>query len=125
MTAALVVVAGAAAGTVTFVRQERGPYAGFWLLPGGKARRHNNQPVRMRATPRYDPGRGGVPPGRREPAPGLRACRSGRTDGKEKEDFKVDERRRFADLLRDPERDQPAGGGCRSFVLEKPRTALA
>ena len=35
MTAALVVVPGAA-GTVTFVRQERGPYAGFWLLPGGK-----------------------------------------------------------------------------------------
>ena len=35
VTAALVVVPGAA-GTVTFVRQERGPYAGFWLLPGGK-----------------------------------------------------------------------------------------
>jgi 8-oxo-dGTP diphosphatase len=25
------------AGTVTFVRQTRGPYAGSWLLPGGKA----------------------------------------------------------------------------------------
>lgn len=36
VTAALVVVPGAASGTVTFVRQERGPYAGFWLLPGGK-----------------------------------------------------------------------------------------
>jgi 8-oxo-dGTP diphosphatase len=35
VTAALVVVPGAA-DTVTFVRQERGPYAGFWLLPGGK-----------------------------------------------------------------------------------------
>jgi 8-oxo-dGTP diphosphatase len=35
VTAALVVVPGPA-GTVTFVRQERGPYAGFWLLPGGK-----------------------------------------------------------------------------------------
>lgn len=36
VTAALVVVPGTADGTVTFVRQERGPYAGFWLLPGGK-----------------------------------------------------------------------------------------
>jgi 8-oxo-dGTP diphosphatase len=35
VTAALVVVPGPA-GTVTFIRQERGPYAGFWLLPGGK-----------------------------------------------------------------------------------------
>jgi len=35
VTAALVVVPGAV-GTVTFVRQQRGPYAGFWLLPGGK-----------------------------------------------------------------------------------------
>lgn len=35
VTAALVVVPGPAK-TVTFVRQERGPYAGFWLLPGGK-----------------------------------------------------------------------------------------
>jgi 8-oxo-dGTP diphosphatase len=35
VTAALVVVPGPAE-TVTFVRQERGPYAGFWLLPGGK-----------------------------------------------------------------------------------------
>jgi 8-oxo-dGTP diphosphatase len=35
VTAALVVVPGPG-GTVTFVRQERGPYAGFWLLPGGK-----------------------------------------------------------------------------------------
>jgi 8-oxo-dGTP pyrophosphatase MutT (NUDIX family) len=35
VTAALVVVPGPD-GTVTFVRQERGPYAGFWLLPGGK-----------------------------------------------------------------------------------------
>ena len=34
-TAALVVVPGPG-GTVTFVRQARGPYAGFWLLPGGK-----------------------------------------------------------------------------------------
>jgi 8-oxo-dGTP diphosphatase len=25
-----------AGDTVTFVRQERGPYAGWWLLPGGK-----------------------------------------------------------------------------------------
>ena len=33
--AALVVVPGPG-DTVTFVRQERGPYAGFWLLPGGK-----------------------------------------------------------------------------------------
>lgn len=33
--AALVVVPGPGE-TVTFVRQERGPYAGFWLLPGGK-----------------------------------------------------------------------------------------
>jgi len=35
ITAALVVVRGPG-GTVTFVRQERGPYAGWWLLPGGK-----------------------------------------------------------------------------------------
>jgi ADP-ribose pyrophosphatase YjhB (NUDIX family) len=35
ITAALVVVPGPD-GTVTFVRQERGPYAGWWLLPGGK-----------------------------------------------------------------------------------------
>lgn len=35
VTAALVVVPGPG-GTVTFVRQERGPYAGWWLLPGGK-----------------------------------------------------------------------------------------
>ncbi len=33
--AALVVIPGPGE-TVTFVRQERGPYAGFWLLPGGK-----------------------------------------------------------------------------------------
>ncbi len=35
VTAALVVVPGPGE-TVTFVRQEHGPYAGFWLLPGGK-----------------------------------------------------------------------------------------
>jgi 8-oxo-dGTP diphosphatase len=35
VTAALVVVPGPG-DTVTFVRQERGPYAGWWLLPGGK-----------------------------------------------------------------------------------------
>lgn len=35
VTAALVVVPGPGE-TVTFVRQERGPYAGWWLLPGGK-----------------------------------------------------------------------------------------
>jgi len=35
VTAALVVMPGPD-GTVTFVRQERGPYAGWWLLPGGK-----------------------------------------------------------------------------------------
>lgn len=35
ITGALVVVPGPAE-TVTFVRQQRGPYAGFWLLPGGK-----------------------------------------------------------------------------------------
>ena len=35
VTAALVVVPGPGE-TVTFVRQSRGPYAGFWLLPGGK-----------------------------------------------------------------------------------------
>lgn len=35
VTAALVVIPGPRE-TVTFVRQERGPYAGFWLLPGGK-----------------------------------------------------------------------------------------
>ncbi|WP_433177346.1 NUDIX hydrolase [Actinoallomurus sp. CA-150999] len=35
MTAALVVIPGPEE-TVTFVRQEHGPYAGFWLLPGGK-----------------------------------------------------------------------------------------
>lgn len=35
VTAALVVIPGPGE-TVTFVRQERGPYAGFWLLPGGK-----------------------------------------------------------------------------------------
>ncbi|XVS60893.1 NUDIX hydrolase [Actinosynnema sp. CA-299493] len=34
-TGALVVVPGPG-GTITFVRQERGPYAGCWLLPGGK-----------------------------------------------------------------------------------------
>lgn len=34
-TGALVVVPGPG-GTITFVRQERGPYAGAWLLPGGK-----------------------------------------------------------------------------------------
>jgi 8-oxo-dGTP diphosphatase len=34
-TGALVVVPGPG-DTVTFVRQERGPYAGAWLLPGGK-----------------------------------------------------------------------------------------
>jgi ADP-ribose pyrophosphatase YjhB (NUDIX family) len=33
ITAALVVIPGPD-GTVTFVRQERGPYAGWWLLPG-------------------------------------------------------------------------------------------
>lgn len=35
VTAALVAVPGPGGG-VTFVRQERGPYAGFWVLPGGK-----------------------------------------------------------------------------------------
>jgi len=35
ITAALVVVPGPGE-TVTFIRQERGPYAGWWLLPGGK-----------------------------------------------------------------------------------------
>ena len=35
ITAALVVVPGPG-DTVTFVWQERGPYAGWWLLPGGK-----------------------------------------------------------------------------------------
>ena len=35
ITAALVIVPGPG-DTVTFVRQERGPYAGWWLLPGGK-----------------------------------------------------------------------------------------
>lgn len=35
VTVALVVIPGPG-GTVTFVRQERGPYAGWWLLPGGK-----------------------------------------------------------------------------------------
>jgi 8-oxo-dGTP diphosphatase len=35
VTVALVVVPGPG-DTVTFVRQERGPYAGWWLLPGGK-----------------------------------------------------------------------------------------
>jgi 8-oxo-dGTP diphosphatase len=35
ITAALVVVPGPG-DTVTFVRQQRGPYAGWWLLPGGK-----------------------------------------------------------------------------------------
>jgi 8-oxo-dGTP diphosphatase len=35
VTTALVVVPGPGE-TVTFVRQQRGPYAGFWLLPGGK-----------------------------------------------------------------------------------------
>lgn len=35
MTGALVVVPGPGQ-TITFVRQERGPYAGSWLLPGGK-----------------------------------------------------------------------------------------
>jgi 8-oxo-dGTP diphosphatase len=34
-TGALVIVPGPAQ-TITFVRQERGPYAGSWLLPGGK-----------------------------------------------------------------------------------------
>jgi ADP-ribose pyrophosphatase YjhB (NUDIX family) len=34
ITAALVVVRRPG-DTVTFVRQERGPYAGWWLLPGG------------------------------------------------------------------------------------------
>jgi 8-oxo-dGTP diphosphatase len=35
ITAALVVIPGPG-DTLTFVRQERGPYAGWWLLPGGK-----------------------------------------------------------------------------------------
>lgn len=35
VSSALVVIPGPGE-TVTFVRQERGPYAGFWLLPGGK-----------------------------------------------------------------------------------------
>lgn len=35
VTTALVVVPGPGE-TVTFVRQQHGPYAGFWLLPGGK-----------------------------------------------------------------------------------------
>ena len=35
ITGALVVVPGPEE-TVTFVWQQRGPYAGFWLLPGGK-----------------------------------------------------------------------------------------
>jgi ADP-ribose pyrophosphatase YjhB (NUDIX family) len=34
-TAALGIVPGPG-GTVTFVRQQRGPYAGWLLLPGGK-----------------------------------------------------------------------------------------
>jgi 8-oxo-dGTP diphosphatase len=34
-TGALAVVSGPD-GTITFVHQERGPYAGSWLLPGGK-----------------------------------------------------------------------------------------
>jgi hypothetical protein len=34
-TGALVVVPGPGQ-TITFVQQERGPYAGSWLLPGGK-----------------------------------------------------------------------------------------
>lgn len=34
-TAALAIVPGADA-TITFVHQERGPYAGHWLLPGGQ-----------------------------------------------------------------------------------------
>lgn len=33
---AALVVAPGPEGTVTFVRQERGPYRGSWLLPGGK-----------------------------------------------------------------------------------------
>lgn len=32
---ALLIIPGPS-GTITFVRQERGPYAGSWLLPGGK-----------------------------------------------------------------------------------------
>lgn len=35
VTSALAVIPGPAE-TVTFVRQQHGPYAGFWLLPGGK-----------------------------------------------------------------------------------------
>ncbi|MFB9833950.1 NUDIX hydrolase [Actinoallomurus acaciae] len=35
VTTALVVVPGPGE-TVTFVRRQHGPYAGFWLLPGGK-----------------------------------------------------------------------------------------
>jgi ADP-ribose pyrophosphatase YjhB (NUDIX family) len=35
ITVALVEVPGPGGG-VTFVRQERGPYTGFWVLPGGK-----------------------------------------------------------------------------------------
>lgn len=35
VTGALVIVPGPRQ-TITFVRQERGPYAGSWLLPGGK-----------------------------------------------------------------------------------------
>jgi 8-oxo-dGTP diphosphatase len=46
VTAALAVVPGPA-DTVTFVRQERGPYAGWWLLPGGKV--EFGEPVRQTA----------------------------------------------------------------------------
>jgi 8-oxo-dGTP diphosphatase len=34
-TAALAIVPGAGT-TITFVHQQRGPYAGYWLLPGGQ-----------------------------------------------------------------------------------------
>jgi 8-oxo-dGTP diphosphatase len=37
ITVAVVVVLGPE-DTVTFVQQQRGPYAGFWLLPGGKVK---------------------------------------------------------------------------------------
>jgi 8-oxo-dGTP diphosphatase len=60
ITAALVVVPGPG-GTVTFVRQERGPYAGWWLLPGGKVEFGESvgQAARREATEEsgYDPGK--------------------------------------------------------------------
>jgi 8-oxo-dGTP diphosphatase len=53
--AALAVVPGAD-GTVTFVHQQRGPYAGHWLLPGGRTEFGESLPDAARRETREEAG---------------------------------------------------------------------